>query len=63
MGLDVDGQHYIVPVQAKAGNDQIGIVQTRQDVQFCVERFPDLKCRPVAAHIRLGYLPVFSVRP
>ena len=45
VGLDVDGQHYIVPVQAKAGNDQIGIVQTQQDVQFCAERFPDLKCR------------------
>ena len=49
VGLDVDGEHFVVPVQAKGGNDQIGIVQAQQDVQFCTERFPDLKCRPVAA--------------
>lgn len=54
VGIDVDGQHFIVPVQAKAGNDQIGIVQTQQDLQFCAERFPGLKCRPVAAQFLAG---------
>ncbi len=54
VGIDVDGLHFIVPVQAKAGSDQIGIVQTQQDVQFCAERFPDLKCRPVAAQFLDG---------
>ena len=49
VGLNVDGDHFIVPVQAKVGSDQIGIVQTQQDVGFCAERFPDLRCRPVAA--------------
>lgn len=49
IGLNVDGEHFVVPVQAKGGSDQIGIVQAQQDVQFCTERFPDLKCRPVAA--------------
>lgn len=49
VGLNVDGLHFIVPVQAKVGSDQIGIVQTQQDVGFCAERFPDLHCRPVAA--------------
>lgn len=49
VGIDVDGKHYVVPVQAKGGSDQIGLVQAQQDVQFCAERFPDLLCRPVAA--------------
>ena len=49
VGLNVDGEHFIVPVQAKVGADQIGIVQTQQDLRFCAERFPDLRCRPVAA--------------
>lgn len=49
VGVNVDGEHFVVPVQAKGGSDQIGIVQTQQDLQYCAERFPDLKCRPVAA--------------
>ncbi len=62
VGIDVDGQHFIVPVQAKGGSDQIGIVQTAQDVQFCAERFPDLKCRPVAAQfLANGALALFEL--
>lgn len=49
IGIDADGEHFVVPVQAKVGSDQIGIVQTQQDLLFCSERYPDLKCRPVAA--------------
>lgn len=54
VGIDADGRHFVVPVQAKAGADQIGIVQTQQDVQFCAERYPDLHCRPVAAQFLDG---------
>lgn len=62
VGLDVDGRHFIVPVQAKAGSDQIGIVQTQQDLQFCAERFPDLTCRPVAAQfLSDGALALFEL--
>lgn len=49
VGIDRSGAHYVVPVQAKGGFDQIGVVQTRQDIAFCLERYPDLVCRPVAA--------------
>ena len=49
VGLNIDGEHFVVPVQAKVGRDQISIVQTQQDVGFCAQRFPDLRCRPVAA--------------
>ena len=54
VGLNMAGDHFVVPVQAKVGNDQIGIVQTQQDVRFCTERFPDLQCRPVAAQALAG---------
>lgn len=54
VGVDVDGLHYVVPVQAKGGSDQIGVVQARQDLVFCAEKFPDLGCRPVAAQFMGG---------
>lgn len=63
VGIDVDGEHFVLPVQAKTGRDQIGIVQTQQDVQFCAERFPDLKCRPVAAQsLPNGAIALFELR-
>lgn len=49
VGLDTDGCHYIVPVQAKGGKDQIGVVQTTQDIKYCAQKFPGIRCRPVAA--------------
>lgn len=49
VGLDKRGRHYIIPVQAKGGKDQIGIVQTTQDIRFVEEKFPGMKCRATAA--------------
>lgn len=49
IGLDKHGCHYAIPVQAKGGKDQIGVVQTTQDIAFGAEKFPDMRCRPVAA--------------
>lgn len=49
IGLDKRGCHYVIPVQAKGGNDQIGVVQTTQDVRFVEEKFPGLRCRAIAA--------------
>lgn len=49
VGLDKRGCHYVIPVQAKGGKDQIGIVQTTQDIRFVQQRFPGLRCRAVAA--------------
>ena len=34
IGLDKHGCHYVIPVQAKGGKDQIGIVQTTQDIRW-----------------------------
>ncbi|MEQ1901374.1 MAG: endonuclease [Devosia sp.] len=48
IGLDTNGCHYAIPVQAKGGNDQIGIVQTSQDIRFVEERFDGIRCRSVS---------------
>ena len=49
IGIDKRGCHYVIPVQAKGGKDQIGIVQTSQDIRFVREKFPDMRCRAIAA--------------
>jgi hypothetical protein len=49
VGVDQFGAQYVFPVQAKGGNDQVGIVQTEQDFALCAEKFPSLICKPIAA--------------
>ena len=49
VGIDRRGCHYVIPVQAKGGKDQIGIVQTTQDIRFVEEKFPGMRCRAVSA--------------
>jgi hypothetical protein len=48
IGINRYGNHFVIPVQAKAGNDQIGIVQTKQDISCCNEKFPNLICRSIS---------------
>jgi hypothetical protein len=49
IGLDKYGCHYAIPIQAKGGKDQIGVVQTGQDIAFATEKFPGMRCKPIAA--------------
>jgi len=49
VGLDRYGRQFIVPVQAKGGNDKHAVVQTHQDITCCIEKFPNLICRAVSA--------------
>lgn len=49
IGLDKRGCHYVIPVQAKGGKDQIGVVQTTQDFRFAAQKFEGILCRSVAA--------------
>lgn len=49
IGVNKAGAHFVIPVQAKGGNDQIGVVQIEQDMAVCASRFPALVCRPIAA--------------
>ena len=39
VGVDRHGRQFVVPVQAKGGSDKHGVVQTQQDVAFCVQVF------------------------
>lgn len=54
VGLDKFGCHYIIPVQAKGGSDQIGVVQTTQDIRYATAKFPGMRCRPIAAQFMEG---------
>ncbi|GGC95186.1 hypothetical protein [Aquisalinus flavus] len=48
-GIDSDGKHYVIPVQAKTGKDEIGVVQSIQDHECCKEKFPGLPVRAISA--------------
>jgi hypothetical protein len=54
IGLDKHGCHYVIPVQAKGGNDQIGVVQTTQDIRFVEQKFPGVRCRAISAQFMDG---------
>lgn len=54
VGLDRHGCHFLIPVQAKGGKDQIGVVQTTQDISFVEQRFPGLRCRAISAQFLAG---------
>ena len=49
VGVDKSGTHYVIPVQAKGGNDRLSRIQIEQDTALCASRLPDLICRPVGA--------------
>ena len=49
VGIDKKGVHYVFPVQAKSGKDELGVVQVEQDIALCNHRFPTLVCRAIAA--------------
>lgn len=49
VSLDRRGAQYVIPVQAKGGKDQLSVVQTKQDIACCKEKFPNLVCRSVSA--------------
>lgn len=61
IGLDKRGAHYVIPVQAKGGNDKQGKVQIEQDIELCNSKFPNLICVPVAAQfMQDGKIALFS---
>ncbi|MEH6683816.1 MAG: endonuclease [Qipengyuania sp.] len=62
IGLDTHGCHHIIPVQAKGGNDQIGVVQTSQDIAFVEEKFPGIRCRAISAQFMTdGVVALFEL--
>jgi hypothetical protein len=62
IGLDKQGCHYVIPVQAKGGKDQIGVVQTTQDVRFVEQKFPGMRCKAIAAQfMEEGVIALFEL--
>jgi len=47
IGVDKQGVHYIIPVQAKGGRDYLSVVQIEQDKRMCANKYPNLVCRPI----------------
>lgn len=54
VGIDRYGRQFVIPVQAKGGNDQHAAVQTHQDLACCKAKFPTLICRPISAQFMSG---------
>ncbi|MCB8943872.1 MAG: hypothetical protein H6658_08955 [Ardenticatenaceae bacterium] len=49
IGLDTDGNGFILPIEAKvdSAKDQLGVIQVTQMVRFAKAQFPDLMVRPI----------------
>jgi hypothetical protein len=62
IGIDRHGCHHVIPVQAKGGSDQIGIVQTSQDIAFVAQKFPGMRCRAISAQFMTdGVVALFEL--
>jgi hypothetical protein len=62
VGIDKHGCQYIIPVQAKGGNDQLSTVQAKQDMACCAEKFPELVCRAISAQfINDSHIALFEL--
>ena len=49
VGIDVDGNHYVFPVQAKRKTDHHNLVQIEADLAMCKAKFPGLRPMPISA--------------
>lgn len=64
VAIDKRGRHYILPVQAKGGSDQLSTVQAKQDIACCAEKFPGLICRAISAQfIEDDLIALFELAP
>ncbi len=54
VGLDKHGAHYVLPVQAKGGSDELSVVQIWQDLRVTEQKFHDLAAQPIAAQFMDG---------
>lgn len=48
VGVNKRGTHFIIPCQAKSPGDRFGIVQVKQDIDFCKQYYPNAICKPIA---------------
>lgn len=53
VGVNKHGEQFVIPVQAKGGDDRLSAVQTSQDIACCREKFAGLTCRSLSAQFML----------
>jgi hypothetical protein len=61
VGIDKRGVHFVVPVQAKARHEKLGVIQIEQDIALCANKFENLICRPIGAQfIEENFIALFE---
>ncbi|MGX5691746.1 endonuclease [Dermacoccus abyssi] len=56
VAVDRYGRQFVLPVQAKGGNDRLGITQVEQDMAAAAEKWPEMICRNVSVQFARGGL-------
>jgi hypothetical protein len=51
VGVNRQGEHFIIPVQAKKEKDRLGVSQLLQDLEYCARNHPQMKPRPLGAQL------------
>lgn len=51
VGANRQGEHFIIPVQAKQAQDLLGVSQLLQDLAYCQRRHPELRPRAIGAQM------------
>lgn len=51
VGANRQGEHFVIPLQAKTAKDRIGVSQLLQDLEYCRTVHPDFRPRALAAHM------------
>ena len=51
VGANRQGEHFIIPVQAKKQKDRLGVSQLMQDLEYCRECYPEMKARALGAQL------------
>ena len=63
VGVNKNGSQFVFPIQAKGGNDEIGIVQIEQDILMCKNKYPEIICRAIAAQfIEHNLIAIFEFK-
>ena len=60
-GIYKRGCHYVIPVQAKGGHDQISVVQAKQDIARRNQRFIGMRCRAISAPLSDERIAMFEL--
>jgi hypothetical protein len=51
VGIDDRGQHYAIPIEAKAGSGRVSLIQVEQATEFCLARKQDAVCIPLGIQL------------